>query len=49
MSKTDDVRLQHMLDASRKIIIFTQNRCRQNLDKDEMFALAIIRLIEILG
>lgn len=48
-SKTDDVRLRHMLDAAKKITAFTENRFRQDLDRDEMFALAIVRLIEILG
>lgn len=49
MSKTDEVRLRHMLDAARKAIAFTQNRIRTDLDNDEILALAVVRLIEILG
>lgn len=49
MPKTDEVRLRHMLDAARKAIAFTQNRIRTDLDNDEILALAVVRLIEILG
>lgn len=49
MSKTDEVRLRHMLDAARKAIAFTQNRIRTDLDNDEILALAVVRLIEFLG
>lgn len=49
MPKTDDVRLRHMLDAARKAIAFTQGRIRTDLDHDEMLALALVRLVEILG
>lgn len=49
MPKTDNVRLRHMLDAARKAIAFTQGRTRTDLDHDEMLALALVRLVEILG
>ena len=49
MSKTDEVCLQHMLDATRKAVAFTQGRTRTDLDNDEILALAVVRLIEILG
>ena len=49
MPKTDDVRLRHMLDAACKAIAFTQGRTRTDLDHDEMLALALVRLVEILG
>ncbi|GAB1543236.1 DUF86 domain-containing protein [Scytonema sp. NUACC21] len=49
MSKTDEVRLRHMLDAASQAIVFTQGRSRADLDTDAMLALAIVRLIEILG
>jgi uncharacterized protein with HEPN domain len=45
MLKTDYVRLLHMLDAAKKTITFTQNRCRQDLDEEEILTLAIVRLI----
>ncbi len=49
MSKTDTVRLQHMIDAARKAIEFSQGCDRATLDQDEMRTLAIVRLVEILG
>jgi uncharacterized protein with HEPN domain len=33
----------------KKTITFTKNRCRQDLDGDEILTLAIVRLLEILG
>lgn len=47
--KTDIVRLQHMLDAAQKALQFTQGHFRQDLDDDELLALAVVRLVEILG
>jgi uncharacterized protein with HEPN domain len=50
MSKLDDeTRLQHMLDAAAKANTFIQNRCRADLDTDEMLALALVKLLEIIG
>jgi uncharacterized protein with HEPN domain len=49
MNNRDEVRLRHMLDAARKAIAFTQDRERTDLDTDEMLALAVVRLVEILG
>ena len=45
----DRVRVQHMLDATRKALEFTAIRSRADLDEDEMFALAVVRLLEIIG
>ena len=50
MSKSEDiVRLHHMLDAARKATELTKTCHRSDLDKDEMLALAVVRLLEILG
>jgi uncharacterized protein with HEPN domain len=50
MSKIDDhARLRHMLDASNKVIQFVRNENRESLDEDEKLALALVRLIEIIG
>ncbi|MCT7992431.1 HepT-like ribonuclease domain-containing protein [Laspinema olomoucense] len=49
MVKTDAVRLQHRIDAAEKAIAFTNQRSREDLDRDEMLALAVVRLVEILG
>ena len=50
MRKADNVvRLRHMLDAARKARALTQQRQREELDKDEVLALALVRLLEVLG
>ena len=50
MSKIDDyARLHHMFDASNKVIQFVRNESRESLDEDEKLALALVRLIEIIG
>ena len=50
MSRTDDVvRLRHMLDAASKALQLTKNCSREDLDKDEKLALALVRLLEIIG
>jgi uncharacterized protein with HEPN domain len=38
-----------MLDAARRAREFAQGRSRADLDSDEMFALALVRLLEIIG
>jgi uncharacterized protein with HEPN domain len=45
----DAVRLRHMLDAAHKARLFLQDRSRSDLESDEMLALAVVRLLEILG
>lgn len=47
--RDDLVRLRHMLDAARKARRFVQDRKRADLEMDEMLALAIVRLLEIVG
>jgi uncharacterized protein with HEPN domain len=49
MHKTDRVRLLHILDAAREALAFTQRRSRQDLDRDRMLSLALVRLLEIIG
>jgi uncharacterized protein with HEPN domain len=49
MEKADAVRLQHMIDAAQKAIAFTNQRTREDLDRDEMLSLPVVRLVEILG
>lgn len=48
-SSEDTVRLRHMLDAARQAIRFAEGRVRADLDSDLMFALASVRLLEIVG
>jgi uncharacterized protein with HEPN domain len=43
------VRLLHMSDYARKAIEMAKNRERRHLDEDEMFQLALTRLVELIG
>jgi uncharacterized protein with HEPN domain len=49
MPKDDRILLRHMLDAARKARDFIEGRSRNDLDSDEMLALAVIRLLEVIG
>jgi uncharacterized protein with HEPN domain len=50
MSKIDDkTRLKHMLDAAQKVVQYVQHETRETLECDEKLALALVRLIEIIG
>lgn len=50
MSKTEDtIRMRHMLDAAQKAVAFMDTRGHDDLCKDEQLALAVVRLLEILG
>ena len=49
MQRDDIVYVQHILDAARKAISFSKERKREDLDTDEMFALSLVRLLEIIG
>jgi len=48
-SRDDAVRLRQMLDAARQATKFAEGRERADLDSDLMFALATVRLLEIVG
>lgn len=48
-AKDERVRVLHMLDAARKVREFMQGKTRADLDTNEMLALAIVRLLEIIG
>lgn len=45
----DEVRLHHMLDAANEAVSFLADRTRDELDSDNMLALATIRLLEVIG
>ena len=47
--ESDIVRIHHMLDYAQKAIQFTEDHTRADLDANEMLALAVIHLIEIIG
>jgi len=45
----DEVRLHHMLDAAKEAVSFLAYRTRDELDSDNMLALATVRLLEVIG
>jgi uncharacterized protein with HEPN domain len=45
----DIVRLKHLLDAAEKAVAFVKGKSRGDLDRDEKLALALVRLLEIVG
>jgi uncharacterized protein with HEPN domain len=47
--KSDVIRIRHMVDAAGKAIRFTQSKKRIDLDTEEQLALALVRLVEIIG
>ena len=49
MNESDTVRLQHMLDAGQKAHLFAAGHSRDDLDKDEMLTLSLVKCIEIIG
>jgi uncharacterized protein with HEPN domain len=50
MSKLDDLtRLKHIRDAAMTAIDFIKDRSREDLDREQMLSLALVRLIEIMG
>src|SRR5215510_1651625 len=49
MTQAEEIRLRHTLEAARKAISFVHGRSRADSDTDEMLALALVRLVEVLG
>lgn len=49
MKPDDLIRLHHIADALRSAIRFTKGRHREDLDKDEMLAFALLHAIQIVG
>ncbi len=49
MPPEDDVRIHHLVDAAETAIRFASDRSRGDLESDEMLALALTKLIEIIG
>jgi len=49
LSREDEVRLRHMLDATSTAVEFTRNRRRKDLEDGQQLSLAIARLLEIIG
>ena len=49
MGPDDAIRVRHMLDAAREAISFVGGRSRDDLDRDRMLVLAIVKEVEIIG
>lgn len=49
MPPDDDVRIRHMVDAVTTALRFVSGKDRSALDLDEMLALALTKLVEIVG
>jgi hypothetical protein len=49
MKPDDRVRLRHIADALSAAIRFTTGRSREDLDRDEMLAFALLHAIQIVG
>jgi uncharacterized protein with HEPN domain len=47
--RDDLVYVRHAIDAAEKMKSFTQGKTRKDLDTNETLALALIRLLEIIG
>jgi uncharacterized protein with HEPN domain len=49
MRKHDAIRLRHMLEAAREAVSFAQGRSRDDLTRDRMLVLSLVKAIEIAG
>ena len=49
MSKSDVVRVRHMLDATREALSFVVGKTREDLNVDRMLTLSCVRLLEVIG
>jgi uncharacterized protein with HEPN domain len=49
MRKHDAIRLRHMLEAAREAVSFAQSRSRDDLNRDRMLVLSLVKAIEIAG
>jgi uncharacterized protein with HEPN domain len=49
MPATDRERIEHMLDAVRKVSNVIAGRSRSDLEADDVLALALTKLVEIIG
>ena len=49
MNESDIIRLRHMLDAAREALSFIAERSSEDLSRDRMLVLALVKEIEIIG
>lgn len=48
-SKADVIRIRHMLDAANEAISFTAGHIREDLERNRMLVLSLVKSVEILG
>ena len=49
MTRNDEIHLRHILDAAREAVGFAQEYSRDDLNKNRMLNLSLVRLLEIIG
>ena len=50
MSRSDEtIAVRHMIEAAQKAMRFASDRSRADLESDELLALGLVRLLEIVG
>ncbi len=49
MLTSDRVRLQHIIDAARRIVLITHGRSRQDIEEDLVLPFAVVALLQIIG
>jgi uncharacterized protein with HEPN domain len=49
MLKNDEIRIRHILDAAREAVNFSYGQSREDLSRNRMFNLSLVRLLEIIG
>jgi uncharacterized protein with HEPN domain len=49
MSRDDEARIRHMIDAIEAALRFASGRDRADLEADEMLLFALVRAVEIVG
>jgi uncharacterized protein with HEPN domain len=49
MLTSDRVRLQHIMDAARRIVIVTRGRSRADIEEDLALPFALVALLQIIG
>jgi len=49
MLRDDAIRLRHMLDAAQEAMSFARGKKREDLDRERMLVLSLLKDIEIIG
>lgn len=49
MSRNDRIRIQHMLDAAREVVKSAGRRGRDDLERDYVWMMGLVKCVEIIG